>query len=491
MTAIAKLVLVASSMLVAPAAVATAMFCGFAAGGGGGSGASDNRATCSWYVAASGGSDSNAGTSLSPFSTLSHLQTVLQGSSGKVGCLKAGTYTSASISLSSSDSNETWETDTASPVNSAILDGGNSIATAVSGTSATGVTFNGLKFQNYTTYEILGGNTDTGWTIENSDLGLGGKGGGVGVGGSNVIAAASHWTIMYNYVHDWQNGGITYWAFNNGDSVDGTVISSNVVLNVCTVENDCGAIYGNMRNNPPGGGTVSHVTVSGNFVRDYGSAINQTAAHCLYLDDDTSNVTMTGNICGPPASGDTTGNNTDIIFNGGDGNVVSNNVLDQGLTAIVPLISMGPCGTGGSISCSGPTAPSSISKNIVVMRFSGNFAGNVFGNGGAFPWTSYYCTAASSGFPGTLAQWISTFSTNMYHNYAGGQSSGVFGSTACGTLLMETTPQQTDPLCSGYLYNLAGTSPALGSPMSFQDVVAARSAGPPGFVIPTSSNHSC
>jgi hypothetical protein len=56
-----------------------------------GSGGTDNRVACNFWVAASGGSDSNPGTSAQPFATLGKLQSALQAqpSGQKVGCLKA------------------------------------------------------------------------------------------------------------------------------------------------------------------------------------------------------------------------------------------------------------------------------------------------------------------------------------------------------------------------------------------------------------------
>ena len=450
----------------------------------------DTRVSCGFWMAASGGSDTGTGSSASPFASFTKMLAVLEAAQAgnKVACLKAGTYSGASLTLTSTDSSETWETDPASPVNSAILNGNGSTPTAVVGNGAVGVTWNGIALTGYTAIGLETLNSSTGWMIYGNDFGGSGSGAGTGcgVGCANAFAIGAGTVARGNYIHDWFGAGPTFFAFNAGDSANGAVFDRNVVLRTCTGLSDCGAIYGDMRNTAGAGGSV---TISNNFVRDTGSAANQTASHDLYFDDDSSNVTATGNILGPVASGDTHQNNSIIFMNGGFANTIQNNIIDVGPTNIVPIAGAGGCGSGGTILCSGPSAPNVYAKNIVVAGYSGSFNGNLFGDGGPFIYTMYYCTASQSNFPGTLAQWLN-LSGSLYHQYGSGDTPDSAGATACGTLATDGSAQFADPQLSGYLYTLAAGSPVFGAPLNFVDVTLARNAGPPGFTIPTSSNHS-
>src|SRR4029077_10923475 len=66
--------------------------------------------------------------------------------------------------------------------------------------------------------------------------------------------------------------------------ISNSTIIGNVVLSPCTGETDCGAIYlqdwGSTRS--------TNIAIDGNFVRD--------APRGIYLDDGTSNVTVTRNV---------------------------------------------------------------------------------------------------------------------------------------------------------------------------------------------------
>jgi hypothetical protein len=127
------------------------------------------------------------------------------------------------------------------------------------------------------------------------------------------------------------------------------VITANVVLRACTQVSDCGSIYVDMRNT--GYSIKQNVTISNNFIRDAGSGSN--GGHDIYLDDDSSNVTITGNILGPSANAD--GDHSLLFMNGGSANNVQNNVLDTGFSATggPNVAANNHCGDGGTISCSG------------------------------------------------------------------------------------------------------------------------------------------
>lgn len=438
----------------------------------------DNRVPCNYYVRPSGGNDSNAGTTpATAFNTLAKLQTTLQGAAAgnKVGCLlqgSGGTYSpGAGLTFSSADTGEYWETDPASPLNSAVIDGGGTLATFVSAGTAQNVTFNGIKVQHFTTYIFNGNNNSTGWTIENSDLGNGGSvGAGCGVGCSLVVSLGKNTTIKNNYCHDWFSACLTAFAFNSGDSVDGTLIDRNVVINTCTGLDDCGAIYLNMRNTAGAGGKV---TVTNNYVIKYGFAEGSgNGFHAFYEDDDASNAVVTGNIFGPPVAG-TPPNETMTTWNGGFGNNISLNIIDQGANNFIPINASGPCGTGGTIDgptvCTGPTTANVLNKNLNLMKFAGASNYNAFGQGN----NTY------SQNSGETSSWIS-IPTNWYWNLGGGATN------SSGNNVSDAAPiTNVNPGCTTDLYVLSNV------PVGFTDVTAARNAGPPGFTIPSTSLSSC
>src|SRR5262249_26303293 len=121
---------------------------------------------------------------------------------------------------------------------------------------------------------------------------------------------STHLTIKNNYVHDIASAGIENFAFYSGWSVDGTVVSGNVVARTSTETSDGGAIYVNMRSAGDHGG---HITIADNYVSATGGA-GFNSLRDVYLDDNSSNVTVTGNVLGPLASGVSSSNWLGAIF---------------------------------------------------------------------------------------------------------------------------------------------------------------------------------
>jgi hypothetical protein len=72
---------------------------------------------------------------------------------------------------------------------------------------------------------------------------------------------------------------------------------------------------------------------------------------------------------------------------------------------------------------------------------------------------------------------------NLYWNYASGGS--IFSN---GNLVSDSNPIHQDPQISGYLYTVSASSPVYNAPVNFPHIVGGW--GPPGFVIPSSTNHS-
>ena len=459
-------------------------YCGrFSTGGGGGGGGVADSQPCSFFVASSGGNDANAGTSTAPFATLGKLQSVLRGAPtlSKIGCLKAGSggsyHLTSTLTFSTADNGETWQFDPASGVNTAIIDGGGSVD-AVNLNGVAGLKWNGVAITNVLGHVFYGGGGDN-FTLENSELSFNHGSGACGDGFPPIlcIGPGRNWKIANNYVHDTLSQGIGLFAFNGTDSIDGAVITGNVVIRACQSIADCGAIYTNMRSSGTNGG---HVTISNNFVRDWASsAVSGTGGvRCIYLDDNSSDETVTGNICGPPTRGAlNTGNNNNsgaFIVNGGTFNTFTGNLVDLGDSALIAV-----WGGGGNSGNAAPGMPSAnvttFSNNIILFNFAGSLNDSWSGVTGF----AYYQAGPASSY---------TIQNNAYIQYAAGGS--VFTGGQVKSDSNPTTIPPSSAGISGYLYGIAAGSPPTVPPVSFPGDTAAAAAGPFTFVIPTSANHS-
>jgi hypothetical protein len=429
----------------------------------------DSAGTCGFYASPSG-SDSNPGTQALPFATLAKAQAAMQSAPAlsKVTCFKAGTYNvSNTIHLTSADSGTTYQFDPAGNVNVAVIDGGSTTQIfSVDGVS--NWKWNGIKIQHCGGPCMLTPSNPriTNITIENSDLGLDTNNGSVGgftpvVGLDNVTNS----TFKNNYFHDCVSQCLTLLAFNAGDSLDGDVVSGNFAERCVTQVNDGGCYYFAMRNSNI---TAGHITISGNFARNYGES-GVPNARCIYLDDDASNATVTGNICGPanPAVFQPQA----IIVNGGSSNVMTGNLIDLGQNGAEFITAWTQPGGGGALFFNW-VGPNDFHGNIIVAGYSGatqtqdsDAPGKEYDQG--------------SGYPpqfGIIAH-------NMYKNYGGGNE----GTT--GNIVSDSSPLHFDPLCTGYLYTLAANSPAFAAPVNFPPLPTAW--GPPGFVPATTTVKSC
>jgi hypothetical protein len=350
--------------------------------------------------------------------------------------------------------------------NSAVIDGGNSVTTFFSPGSAVDVTWNGIKVQRFTRY-IFGqsANAATGWTIENSDLGNGGSGGGLGVGFSYVIGGSSSWNITNNHVHDWQNAGITTFAFNSGDNTNGAVIQNNFVERTCTREDDCGGIYISMRATGDAGGSV---TVKNNFCRNTGGTSGQHSLRCYYLDDNTSNTTVTGNISGPLSTSISTqadGFANCFFVHNGNNNELKNNLCDLGATSNESSV-----GYGFDRDSLTGMAGQAFTNNIVISGYAGS------------------SSVVAYGFQTNLSTSDFTISNNGYHNFSTGTPN------TSGAVKGDTSPQlynarQIGVTCPNGVYAITNGSTVTRAPVNFP--LLPTSWGPPGFTIPASANHSC
>jgi hypothetical protein len=237
------------------------------------------------------------------------------------------------------------------------LDGGNKLLRVIDIEGGSGITIDGLKIEHFVDYGIFaGGSTKTGKgaisavsgnTVENCDVGFNTTTN-WNSAGIAFIGAAPRTVIKNNYVHDLGSMGIimnTYYCPEDG--IGGSVIANNVVLRAVQRMYDGGAIYVSMHGGyqaAPGG-----VAVSSNFVRDqgaigiagpYGASVTG-----IYLDDNANNVTVTGNIVGPPAEGSITSKNSNdvcgILVHNGHDNHISGNIIDLGDSGMVATVVWG------------------------------------------------------------------------------------------------------------------------------------------------------
>lgn len=424
------------------------------------------------------GSDSNPGTRLLPFLTLEKAQTAMQAqpSTGiKTTVLLAGSGGSynrtQALTLTTSDNGTTWRYDPRGTVDSAVLDGGSSITTGIELSGAVAnVTILGIKMQNFNNYCIHHDDNTTNLsniTIKWCDLGFTHALGTFDCA-AILINGINGLNIINNYIHDTTYAGTLLNSYVAAMVLDNVEISGNVYLNnMIGNTTDGGACYLSHH----GGYTGTSLKVENNFFRDTGtSGIGGVTQ--LYLDDNCNHVLAQGNIFGCfNQSINGGGGRTDfetVEIHNGNNNTIKNNIVDLGSTATEYEWM---CFMDSNVIVSGMPGNSWI-NNVVVMKFTGNNNTNSsFGTGVAYAEANNFGTF--SGF---------TIGPNMYHNYSGGQEA------SNGQVTSDSNPQHADPLLSGYLYTMANNAPELGSPINFTPIVGGW--GPPGFTIPSSTNHS-
>ena len=282
-----------------------------------------------FYVSPTG-NDNNAGTLASPFATLARAQEAMENGSIKTTYVEGGTYNlNSTLQLSSADNGETWQYYPANGVNSAVLDGGDSVSAGIVANGVSNLTINGLTVQHFQTFGILVQSGSNSCVVENCNVGFTTDASGATTAGI-LIGGATNTIVANNYVHDTYGQGISVEAYYAGQSVNGDVVTGNVVLRAAQVLSDNGAIYTDMDQTGDAGG---HVTISNNFIGDYG-APGVAAVEGIYLDDNSSNVTVTGNIIAPPTEGavgsGNDNNTTAIEVHNGNDNHISDNIIDLG-----------------------------------------------------------------------------------------------------------------------------------------------------------------
>jgi large repetitive protein len=430
--------------------------------------------TAAGFYVSPNGNDSNAGTFAAPFATLARAQQAMEASSIKTTYVKGGTYhLSSTLSLTSADNGETWQyypgngydtavldlsglvfsdpgTPTGSVTTGILIQGGNNITIdglAISGGGflGSGITVHGGPQYFGTEYAATGaahGNTITNCLVYN--LGQAANNVAPYVWYAGIVAAGDvqNTTITNNVCHDLGGVGIGLDIGSQGPSGGGnnTLIANNVCynLNTATGAGDTGGIYVIDRT-----GSTTGWAIKNNFIRDYGPNLN--SFHAIYLDDSSSNVTVSGNVIAATAAGAGNGS-APIQYHIGGNNQITGNIID--LHSANPILWYQTAGAGNTFS-----------GNIIIGGFTGSGGG-------------YLQVTPPTG--ANLA-----VSNNDYYNYAGGTLQYT-GSAATGGA--DSAPKFVDPQISGWTYNIAPGSPVLGALMNFSPIVGGW--GPPGYTIP-------
>lgn len=298
-----------------------------------------------FYVSPSG-DDSLSGRSSSlngtdgPFRTLAKAQAALRLSNIKTVYIRGGTYAlSAPLALTVDDNAEAW---VGYPGEQAVLDAAGGDAFDL--TRAVGVQIENLTIRNVKVGVYINDHSSgtvvrfnsffncalncvssnyfsSSSTVDSNSF----DGGGTGVGDPyqrplGTCHAAIYFNfntnnnvISHNLIQNFHSAGISLAGgsteVNNNNSID-----HNILRNTNMTLNDSGAIYILDRSHQSVGNRITSNSIDGN-----GTTTQSTK--CIYLDDQTSNVTVTGNIgrnCGQYG----------IQYHGGDHNVVTGNIFD-------------------------------------------------------------------------------------------------------------------------------------------------------------------
>lgn len=424
------------------------------------------------FYVATNGSDGNVGTLASPFLTLGKCQTAMRGSSVKTCYIRAGNYTPAAVSscgiggtcavqLSTADNGETWSYYPPDNVDSADITGGttatgNGLYVIFDVQDAANITINGLSLHNFDFAAIASIGGASTLTVKNNLIfnGFFVVGAGAQNAGAFMCYGCANTTISHNAVHDIASFGIG--SANVNGNTSNQLVTGNVLYNICTALADCGAIYTQDTT-----ATVTNIQWTNNYVRDgnTNATLGSGAGNALYLDDCTSNVTVSGNIVTGRWGSQAT------MIHGGNNNNYTGNLID--LTSFGTTSSILSTQTStGFAACSAQTmSGNQFGHNIII---SGS------GGGG-------YTTLGSS--PGNFPTMVG----NDYFAEAGSAISHAGDFT-------DPSPNNVDPQLSCWIYNIASGSSVFNSPINFPAIVGGW--GPPGYVIPQtgtapSSPHTC
>jgi parallel beta-helix repeat protein len=256
------------------------------------------------------GLDTNPGTSAAlPFKTFAKAQAAARTSTNKTVYLLGGTYNVTSMfALAAPDAGEVW---TNYPGQQPVLNGNGVVTIGIDLAGASNVTINGLTFENFKASAIQAQNVSH-VLIENNTV-MNTMSTAWVQGGIIAIGTFQASQITHNLVENSNYNGIAL-APNTTDSITGSSITNNLVINSCISVSDCGAIYVE----DPGQASTG-VVIAYNKIDKYGTV--STNSKGIYIDNTASNITVEYNVVyGSGMYG--------FHINGGHGNLIQNNIFD-------------------------------------------------------------------------------------------------------------------------------------------------------------------
>jgi len=208
-----------------------------------------------------------------------------------------------------------------------------------------------------------------------------------GLGKINAGSTGIHLeNSAYNLVDSNTIDGSGRWGVDlyPSDSVSlvGNTISNNVIRNTSQQTNDTGAIYSYAGTSP--GYVNEKTTITGNRIENMGGLLRiadgtyvKGVTEAIYMDDQVSGVTITDNVIEGDGSGV-------FLCHGCESNSASNNVIVLQPATYYDRGTNGVTYSTGDMAYNGATRvdllpsyfPSSISNSIIVVRLSGQAAGN-------------------------------------------------------------------------------------------------------------------
>jgi hypothetical protein len=280
------------------------------------------------YVNCSSGPNGN-GTAASPFNSLGAAQQSMRASHGGTAVV-SGTC-QGGLDLTAADSAETWE----AAAGGASITGSPLSISGAQHISIYGFAFSGipsgsqggminldnpsdvtLRWNSFTNCQntCVGGSANGLLIDSNTFNGMAGNQEGTPMG---AVTIKSSLTFTHNLVENSQGSGLRLVTTDGG--ISNSLIGSNILENIDTVRHDTGAIY--LRDTTA---SATGIQITDNAVLGDGPAANKTK--CIYLDDGTSNVAVTQNICA--ASGGDSAGSFGVFIHAGVNNIVAGNTLE-------------------------------------------------------------------------------------------------------------------------------------------------------------------
>ena len=438
--------------------------------------------TAAFYVSTTGSSSGN-GSATNPFSSLQQAISATEGSSTKTIYLQGGVYNlSSTVNLGSADSGITIE---AVPGSKAVLDGRGSLSTLVQLNGASGVTLQGLTFQNTSTstdgaavtlrgagsnhiidnlFSHTGesllltqgsnSNTVSGNELDNSatsavevknqsngntfDSNMVNGTGAIGTqGGGFFLHGANNNAISHNLVENTAGIGIGVENWDSNTINVGNSITNNIVQNSNTSSQstDSGAIYELGRSQAD-----TKSIISGNYISGPNTAAS-SGAHIvgIYLDDYTDGVQVTNNIVANTIT-------HSLQIHGGSNVNIQNNIFDLGATGKSAILFQST--SASSTSTPLPMTNNVVAHNIIASTSSSPTAFDNYSGGTPAINDNFYMDLINSNFKTNgLAQTNAYYGNAQFANEAGGDYTlgSTSGAWAIGFTQIDQSSMGTHP----------------------------------------------